>query len=362
MKTSALLLTLCAASLSASADEVRPSSPSPHAASTIRRSSAENYLVAQNRPAEAERPPARGNPEPRPPGGPNPPPPSGRGDAFGKDRGGERDGNVRASGHSAANMFRMEPRSRVARPVIVTAKPLEAKELAGVEEDLGIMARLLEKEIERETGSAGTPNALGIPLITRIDSRSPAVLLLEGYGAVFTFQVRLPLLPPPARKVEKQPDRPMDSPWERTRRELFGPPGGRGRDGDLGRRGGDGWPERPEVAYDSKKVEGLKKALLESLKHAANIRQLKPDDYVTIVVQGSGGGDLAEFIMESRTMTSTSVNGERPRVETSFRREGGDLARAGLLTLRVKKSDAADFAADKVSVEEFARRTVVNLN
>lgn len=360
MKTTALLFTLCAACWSASADEVRPASPSSHAANTLRRSAAEGYLVAQNRPAEAERPPARGNPEPRPPGGPNPPPPSGRGDAFGKDRGGEREGNARASGHNPASMFRMEPRSRITRPVIVTGKPLDAKELAGVEEDLGIMARLLEKEIERETGSAGTPNALGIPLITRSDNRNPTVLLLEGYGAIFTFQVRLPLLPPPVRKVERQPDRPVDSPWERTRRELFGPPGSGGRDGELGRRGGDGWPERPELAYDAKKVEALKQALLEALKQAANIRQLSPGDYVTIVVQGAN--DPSDFFMESRTMTSTSVNGERPRVETSIRREGGESARAGLLTLRAKKTDAADYAAGKISQGEFVRRSLVNLN
>lgn len=362
MKTTALFLTLCAASWSASADEVRPLSPSPQPTGTVRRTADEIHLVAQNRPAEAERPPARGNPEPSPPGGPNPPPPPGRGDAFGKDRGGERDGNARSSSHSSAGMFRMEPRNRVARPVIVTSRPLPAEEQARVEEDLGIMARLLEKEIERETGAAGTPNALGIPLITRVDHRGPAVLLLEGYGAVFTFQVRLPLLPPPARKVEKQPERPADSPWERTRRELFGPPDGGGREGDFGRRGGEGWPERPAAAYDAKRVEGLKQVLLASLKHAANIRQLKSDDYVTIVVQGSGGNDSAEFFMESRTMTSTSVNGERPRVETSIRREGGEGTRAGLLTLRAKKSDAADFAAGKVSPEEFARRIVVNLN
>lgn len=365
MKTTLPCLALFAALLPALADDAPrrqpapPTAPPANADVPVRE---RKPSPTQDRPNDGDRTSPRA-PFERPAGGQNPPPPPGRGDAFGGDRGKDRSGNWPGSSENSNRMMRMDSRGRAVRPVVVTSQPLEAKELATVEEDLGIMARLLEKEIEQATGGPSTPNALGIPLFTRPDGRGPSVQLLEGYGAVFTFQVRLPLLPPPARTAEKKPERPADSPWERTRRELFGPPGGGAREGDFGARDGEGWSRRAETAsYDPKRIEALKQTLLESLKHAANIRHLKPDDYVTIVVQGSGGGTGPEFMMETRTMTSTSVNGGPTRVESSVNREGGDHQRAGQLTVRVKKSAAADFAAGKLTVEEFGRKALVNLN
>lgn len=358
-------LALLAALLPALADDAprrQPAPPSAAAANGDAPGRDRKPFPAQDRPNDGDRNSPRA-PFERPTGGQNPPPPPGRGDVFGGDRGKDRSSNAPGSSQNSGRMMRMDSRGRAVRPVVVTSQPLDSKELALVEEDLGIMARLLEKEIERETGSTGTPNALGIPLFTRQDGRSPAVQLLEGYGAVFTFQVRLPLLPTTTRATEKQPERPTDSPWERTRRELFGPPGGGGREGDFGPRGGDGWPGRAEAApYDAKKIEALKQTLLESLKHAANIRHLKPDDYVTIVVQGSGGGTgPMEFMMETRTMTSTSVNGGPPRVESSVNREGGENQPAGLLTVRVKKSAATEFATGKLTPDQFRKQALVNL-
>lgn len=323
----------------------------------------------------------------RPPGAPTPPPPPGeRGEGFGR---GESRSSSMSSG-SQNRMMRMDmPRGRASRPVIVTSKPLDAKEQAMVEEDLGIMARLLEKEIEREAGPDGLPNAMGIAL-TRLDGRGPSVMLLEGYGAVFTFTTRMPLIPPPVRATEKKPERPTDSPWERTRRELFGPsggerggssgspagrfehkvPGGSGG-GMMGYSGsgvfGDTWGGRisPPEQYDAKKVEELKKSILEALKQAGNIRALKPDDYLTVVVQGSGGGVYGpmEVSVETRTTTSSSTGGGPPRTETFVNRsEGGGGPRAGTLTVRAKKSDAEDFAKGKLTAEQFAKKALVNLH
>lgn len=330
------------------------------------------FFLAQTRPDDNR---DRNNQRPsdlRPPGTPNPPPPpGGRGDAFGGGGGGSGSGFKSGSSSSSSSqnrMMRVDSRGRTLRPVIVTSKPLDAKELATVEEDLGIMARLLEKEIEREAGPDGLPNAMGIAL-TRLDGRGPSVMLLEGYGAVFTFAVRMPLTPQPARVVERKPERTPDSPWERTRRELFGPPGGGERDGEPGRRGGfggggDPWSGRHEGAeYDAKKVEELKKSILEALKQAGNIRALKAEDYLTVVVQGAGGGGFGsmEFAVETRTTTSNSANGGPPRVETFVNREGGDGPRSGTLTIRAKKSDAEEFAQGKLTAEQFSKKALVEV-
>lgn len=336
------------------------------------------FFFAQARPDENRDRPRPSSEPPRPPGDPNlPPPPGERGEGFGS--GGGRS-SFSSSGSSQNRIMRLDPRGRSSRPVVVTSQPLDPKELATVEEDLGIMARLLEKEIEREAGAGGPPDALGIA-ITRLDGRGPSVMLLEGYGAVFTFKARMPLTPPPARATERKPDRPSDSPWERTRRELFGPPGGGGGggvEGDSGRRGaggggnsfgsgGEGWSGRSDHQdYDAKKVEELKKSILEALKQAGNIRALKPDDYLTVVVQGGGGGGFGpmEIAVETRSTTSSSTGGGPPRVET-FVSRGGDAPHgqpSSTLTVRAKKSDAEDFAKGKLTTEQFAKKALVNLH
>lgn len=306
----------------------------------------------------------------RPPSPPSPPPPPG-------ERGGESRSSY-SSNTSQSRFMRTDSRGRNARPVVVSSQALDAKELAVIEEDLGIMARLLEKEIEREAGADGLSNAMGIA-ITRLDGRGPSVTLLEGYGAVFNFTVRLPLTPPPARGVEKKQERPTDSPWERTKRELFGPGDeagarGGGQGGQAGRLEsmagggvsfggsggfGDPWGGRnsPPEQYDAKKVEALKKAILESLKQAGNIRALKAEDYLTVVVQGGGSGSShMEFSVETRTTTSSG--GGPPRTEVN-RSSGGEGPRSGVLTIRAKKADAVDFSQGKLTTEQFAKKALV---
>jgi|GEM_PF-728754 len=401
MKHPALLLALLAALAPARAQDFAPL-PSP-AEDVFLDLSAEDIFIerpirargdhviyfAQARPEEnRDRNAPRSSGDQRPPAPPTPPPPPGeRGDGFG--RGDSRPSHSTMSGGGQNRMMRMDmPRGRASRPIIVTSRPLDAKEQAMAEEDLGIMARLLEKEIEREGGAGGPRDAMGI-VLTRLDGRSPSVMLLEGYGAVFTFNVRMPLTPPPARATEKKPERPTDSPWERTRRELFGSgdegggrsgsPEGQTRrfefKGPAGAEGvtgygsgfGDPWGGRstgPE-AYDAKKVEELKKAILEALKQAGNIRALKPDDFLTVVVQGGEGGGhgpAAYVAVETRTTTSSSTGGGAPKVETFVNREGGGAHRASTLTVRARKSDAEDFAKGKLTAEQFSKKALVNLH
>ena len=329
------------------------------------------------------------NPQ-RPPGSPGGPPSGERRDSFGSASGA---GSSFSTGSGGPNrVVRLDSRGRTQRPVVVTSKPLDGKELATVEEDLGIMTRLLEKEIEREAGPDGLPNAMGIAL-TRLEGRGPSVMLLEGYGAVFTFTVRMPLTPPPVRATEKKQERPTDSPWERTRREMFGPSGSGGgfgggsgggggsigSGGFGGRSGGGGMSSFGGMAgmgmgpssghfegpqYDAKKVEELKKSILEALKQAGNIRALKPDDYLTVVVQGgSGGSGPMEIGVETRTTTSSNTGGGPPRTETFVNRsEGSSGPRSGTLTVRAKKSDAEDFAKGKLTAEQFGKKVLVSLH
>jgi hypothetical protein len=142
-----------------------------------------------------------------------------------------------------------------------------------------------------------------------------------------------------------------------------------GQPGNPGFRPGAGF-EMPRgfapAEFDPKRVEDLKKGLLESLRHAANIRALKGDDFITVVVQSqAGAGPMGggEFFSETRTMTSTSVNGEPPRVETHVSRDGGPVGsgRPGTLTVRAKKVDCEEFAKGKLTLDQFAKKALVNV-
>src|SRR5207247_2180543 len=90
-----------------------------------------------------------------------------------------------------------------------------------------------------------------------------------------------PLLPPPKGEARKEKSE-TSSTWEEARQELYGQPG-EGRVRTDFRTG-------PAEEYDEEKVNTLKDALLEALKHAANIRDLKADDSVTVCVFGGAGG------------------------------------------------------------------------
>lgn len=277
-------------------------------------------------------------------------------------------------------MFEMG-RPRATKPIIASTRPLDAKDRAAAEEDLAIMARLLEKELERASGS-GQPNAMGIAL-TSFDGRGSSALLLEGHGAVFTLHTRLPLIAQPSRPAEKnKPAATPESPWERTQRELFGGAGGagardRGPGGDNFRSAGSpsgppgmgaGMPQNPP-AFDTSRVETLKKSLLDTLKHASQIRALKGDEHVTVVLQSTSGNSFGAGAMgghtysETRTVVSTSVNGEPPKVETRTSRDGGPVgeSRSATLTLRAKKSDCEDFAKGKLTAEQFAKKAQMHL-
>ena len=130
--------------------------------------------------------------------------------------GGFSGGGGRSFGSGGGQNFTrsFDSRGRSARPVIVTSRPLEAKELAAAEEDLGIMTRLLEKELERVGGPGGQPDALGIAL-TQLNGRGPSAMLLEGYGAVFTLPTRLALTPTgQPRPAGTASTPPPNSPWE----------------------------------------------------------------------------------------------------------------------------------------------------
>ncbi len=247
---------------------------------------------------------------------------------------------------------------------------------AAMEEDLNVMSRILEKAINREAGSNSPDKAMGIFVSTSPGGRSPQSIYLEGYGAVFLLNARFPLVSTPARDQGKT-EKPDDSSWEEAKREIYGGRGGQGM-------GGFGLTSArmPQLEFNPEKVENLKKDLLAVLKNASNIRHLKHDENVVVVVSSPEGGGAFEQRLQAIVRPQPPVGdrpGEDPARDPSGKSEprtktvrggasggagfrpgaSGGAPRSSTMTIRVKKSDIDSFAAGKMDFDDFRKKASV---
>lgn len=235
------------------------------------------------------------------------------------------------------------------QPLVIHTSDLDPETLGRIQEDFTVMSRILNKTVERELGHEPHDSAMGIALSTLPGSRRPQSIYLEGYGALFFVNVNFPVAeraPGDDEKSEKQPA----STWEETRRELYGQKLSRGRVWEIP-------GNHPATPYDADQVESLKKELLGSLKDATNIRELKPEESITLVVLGSRLGSAV-----TRVKRSTGRSGSNVRSFDVFAVADGSRgnARESVLILRVKKADVDGFAKGTINAEEFGKRAKIS--
>ena len=245
------------------------------------------------------------------------------------------------------------------QPLIVRTSELHGETVANLQEDLSVMSRILNKAVEHELGREGKDSAMGIVLSTLPGSRRPESIYLEGYGALFFISVKFPLVPSPAKEEEKA-EKQADTTWEQTKREMYGQRNGNVKVWSV--------PGPEAVEYDAEQVDNLKKELLESLKNGSNIRDVKPDESLTIAVLGNrassmGGGGGA--IVRKKNLggnvrrNEAHVGGGGAGMVTA----GGDTlrprGRESTMTIRVKKADAEAYAKGSIDFDEFKKRAAV---
>jgi hypothetical protein len=217
------------------------------------------------------------------------------------------------------------------------------------------------------------------------DSRATEAIYLQGYGVLFLMEVNFAFSPPPKeQEKEAKKTEDIDPIWQRARQQIFSP-----KDPMMDRGG-----RSEQQEYSAEKIEQLKAELTRTLKHAANIRNLKPDEWVILTVIGKGRqpGEIYEEYYRSaapRPRTSTSGRSRRSssRSSSSVESAGGvgygysvsgrvssGLSRGGgygggygggmeygeigppsatVLTIRAKKSDVDTFAAGELDFEQF---------
>jgi hypothetical protein len=141
-------------------------------------------------------------------------------------------------------------------------------------EDGKIMSQIISESIPSAQGQTPFRGYIGSALYNVFGSAGQvSCLYIEQYGMIFVRQVDYPLLPSEKTKSQPQQDKDTDKVWQKAKRTVQG-------DSGLNEHGQDALP-----SYDSALVEQLKQSLIGSLKHASNIRRLKPEDYVVIVVR-----------------------------------------------------------------------------
>jgi hypothetical protein len=238
-------------------------------------------------------------------------------------------------GHHAQALFTRSP--AVPKTLLVRTSNPEPKAQAGLEEDLAVMSHILHKSLEDlPGGQAHQMNALGVDLFF-----SPAVspmrsLYLDNYGAVFFLSVGFPLVAPPDKTQEEKPAR--DSAWDDARQELYG------------QRFEGAWVGQPGEEYTQEKVEKLKEALINAIKNASNIRDLKPEEYVTVWVGGSANGGAGRFRVTKRNAPGPAA------ANVVVTDEAVVPSRRTMLTLRVSKADIDGYAKGKLDRGDFEKR------
>jgi hypothetical protein len=240
------------------------------------------------------------------------------------------------------------------RTLVIPKDSADVKFLADTEEDLNIMAHILDKAAAGPDGK--THRAMGILIRGPYDlSASPRNVYIDGYGAIFFIGVNYPLSQPPAHSEEAEAKPETPSEWDDARRELYHPP----------RAGFEfKWPSGSDFkwqelmspdggeAYDADRVEQLKKSLIAGLKNATHIRSLKPHENVTVIVTGRNpGADRKVTVRKSGAgRASAAAVTSRPSVSDN---------RGNQMILRADKADIEAFQNDRLSLDDFRKKVTV---
>jgi hypothetical protein len=274
--------------------------------------------------------------------------------------------------------------------LVIPDTKVKPEELDAITQDLQVMSHIFDERFKE-------PHVVRGRLVGKVftdfgdffgrDSRATEAIYLQGYGVLFLMEVNFAFSPPPKeQEKEAKKTEDIDPIWQRARQQIFSP-----KDPMMDRGG-----RSEQQEYSAEKIEQLKAELTRTLKHAANIRNLKPDEWVILTVIGKGRqpGEIYEEYYRSaapRPRTSTSGRSRRSssRSSSSVESAGGGgggygysvsgrvssgLSRGGgygggygggmeygeigppsatVLTIRAKKSDVDTFAAGELDFEQF---------
>lgn len=242
--------------------------------------------------------------------------------------------------------------------LVVPTAETKPQDLATITQDLNIMSRILDKELDpdRRDRLSGfywdKISGLGhYKSFFSGDDHATKAIYVQGYGALFLLKVDFPLSPPPKTPQEKKTEEDIDSVWAETKREIY-----TREETDRRRRDRSSRRQRTrsEQKYDAEKVETLKTTLTKALKHAANIRTLKPDESVILTIRGYEPAAAVRTVPTLGTGPDTRIHITHKSVVQVD--EMGFFSPT-VLTIRAKKSDIDAFSKGQLDFDQFRQNT-----
>ncbi|UCG49616.1 MAG: hypothetical protein JSU94_07515, partial [Phycisphaerales bacterium] len=266
-------------------------------------------------------------------------------------------------------------RSGGRKVLVIPADEINAEELAETIEDMHVMSHILDDQFKEKRRIQEFFTDFGA--FFGRDSRNTEATYLQGYGVLFLMEVNFAFSPPPKQQAQDPTEttKAVDSTWQKARRQVFSP----GVSPGMGE-------EDSARDYDSQMVEELKKELVEALKHASNIRNIEPDEWVILTViggqrqfgmgfgggmsgfggsaggqgtssggmmggaggYGGGGGFVMGGYGSAGTMRGSSMSGMYGEMGAF-----GGVSSSTVLTIRAKKANVDDFAKGQLDPEQF---------
>ena len=103
--------------------------------------------------------------------------------------------------------------------------------------------------------------------------------------------------------------------------------------------------------FDPHQVDEFRDSLIEALRNASNIRNLRENDWITLIVRGRTNE-------ESERRVDVLIPGNHPEMVT---RLSDDRDGENTMVLRVKKSDVDQLASKKTSPDQFKEKVSINI-
>ena len=158
--------------------------------------------------------------------------------------------------------------------LVIPTSQVDPKAMAEIREDMQVMVHILRDMLSEPRMILGILYDYG-DIFGRSD-RGTQAFYIQGYGALFVMQVDFPFSFPAAAEPGDESEEPVDPVWQRARQRLRSP-GAR-------RPYGQGTEEKMSF-------EQFQNDLIATLKHAANIRHIDPNETVILTLIGQDAGE-----------------------------------------------------------------------
>ena len=266
--------------------------------------------------------------------------------------------------------------------LIVPTKEVTPERFAQTAEDMRVMLNILHEKLIEPRTIRGILYDYGD--FFDDSGRTTEALYLQGYAAVFLLKTDFPLsLPPQPHPAQSRTAEPSDPVWQRARDRLYSP-----------QSANPYGPAGASREADQKSLDQLRGDLVQTLRHAANIRHIDPNEWIILTVTGRsdtgfaggfgggrygmgmaggmiggmggsyGGGMMGgtmggygggNFRMDSSTGSSTRMRGSASRA----RQSSAAPASTAALTIQAKKSDIDAFSKGTLSLEQFQQKVKI---